>query len=703
MLTSMFAAVSGLNANGLEISVIGNNIANSNTVGFKAERATFEDIMSTSLGAGTTGQLGRGAMLANVMPVFTQSSFDTTSNPTDLAIDGRGFFVVRDPKSKIKYFTRAGDFIFNKEGKLVNPDGYIVEGWKVDEKTGEPIGDLTDIDISKISSSSKATTKIKLGANLDSSTEPKFEVTDLNNKLVYNDGTEHVITIENGIYTGETLAKKIQDKIGLPDFEVIYEKTTGKFEFVNNTNNDITIKFKQTSDTDTNITTIGSLLGFKAIDRDNADGDDNELTGVDDLTVAKGTKVKSDTYPDLSLKIFEVNEDNNVIKFSEDGGNTILTATITPGKYSDELYGDSAGNATNAIAKAIEDALNTASQDNKLTYSVKYDKSTGKFTIIVKNSDTTDKTVKFYWSDDDTTAEQLLGFVKKTSDNENNPAVVNSFEVTANANGEGEITSVYAPATVFDKSTFDYSSSINVYDSLGNPHNVSFYFKKVAPNYWEWHAVVNSDEIDGGLPDENGNPQPYEVGNGGYLIFNSSGSLKEATGTKDLVFNFAGGAKLLQNIVFDPGTSTTEGGTGLDGITQFASPSTTLSQSQDGYPAGTLSGVQIDKDGVIHGIYTNGEIKPLARIAIATFQNPWGLAKEGKNLYSQTVESGDAIIGAAGTGGRGRIVSHALEHSNVDIAQEFVKLIMAQRAFQANSRVITTSDQLLIDVVNLKR
>ena len=193
------------------------------------------------------------------------------------------------------------------------------------------------------------------------------------------------------------------------------------------------------------------------------------------------------------------------------------------------------------------------------------------------------------------------------------------------------------------------------------------------------------------------------MGNGGYLIFNSSGSLKEATGTKDLVFNFAGGAKLLQNIVFDPGTSTTEGGTGLDGITQFASPSTTLSQSQDGYPAGTLSGVQIDKDGVIHGIYTNGEIKPLARIAIATFQNPWGLAKEGKNLYSQTVESGDAIIGAAGTGGRGRIVSHALEHSNVDIAQEFVKLIMAQRAFQANSRVITTSDQLLIDVVNLKR
>ncbi len=713
MLTSMFSAVSGLNANGTEISVIGNNIANSNTVGFKAERTSFSDIMSSSIGAGAYGQIGRGAKVASIMPVFTQSSFDTTSNPTDLAIDGRGFFVVKDPKAENLFYTRAGDFIFNKDGLLVNPDGYVVQGWRVDEATGEPVGDIGNIDISKISSSSKPTSKITLGANLNSTSEPKFVVTDYNNTIVYNDGSgEKVIKIENGIYTGESLAEKIQSKFGIDGFQVTYESNTGKFDFINNTaSTNITIKFRQTSATDTNITTMGSLLGFKVIDRDNADGDNNDLTGVDDITIAAGTNFKSDTYPDLTQKIFRVTDQNNVIKFSEDGGTTILTATISPGDYTDEPYADSNGDQYTSIAKAVEDALNNASTDVNLTYKVTFDKDTGKFNIIVNNAGGSDATVKFYWGDDtiegdpveETTAEQLLGFVRKTSDTQNNPSVVNSFEITAAAGSSGSLTSVYAPYSIFDKSSYDYSSSINIYDSLGNPHTITFYFKKVAENYWEWHAVADSSDLDGALPDENGNPQPYEIGNGGYLIFNSSGSLKEATGIDDLYFNFSGGSEQLQHIVFNPGTPTTKGGTGLDGVTQFASASTTFSQSQDGNPAGTLTGVQVDKDGIIHGIYTNGEIKPLAKLAIAKFLNPWGLAKEGKNLFAQTVQSGDAIMGAAGTGGRGQIVSNALEHSNVDIAEEFVKLIMAQRAFQANSRIITTSDQLLLDVVSLKR
>ncbi len=713
MLTSMFSAVSGLNANGTEISVIGNNIANSNTVGFKAERTSFSDIMSSSIGAGAYGQVGRGTKVASIMPVFTQSSFDTTSNPTDLAIDGRGFFVVKDPKAENLFYTRAGDFIFNKDGLLVNPDGYVVQGWRVDETTGEPVGDIGNIDISKISSSSKPTSKITLGANLNSTSEPKFVVTDYNNTIVYNDGSgEKVIKIEDGIYTGESLAEKIQSKFGIDGFQVTYESNTGKFDFINNTaSTNITIKFKQTSATDTNITTMGSLLGFKVIDRDNADSDNNELTGVDDITIAAGTNFKSDTYPDLTQKIFRVTDQNNVIKFSEDGGTTILTATISPGDYTDEPYADNNGDQYTSIAKAVEDALNNASTDANLTYKVIFDKDTGKFNIIVNNAGGSDATVKFYWGDDtiegdpgeETTAEQLLGFVRKTSDTQNNPSVVNSFEITAAAGSSGSLTSVYAPYSIFDKSSYDYSSSINIYDSLGNPHTITFYFKKVAGNYWEWHAVANSSDLDGALPDENGNPQPYEIGNGGYLIFNSSGSLKEATGIDDLYFNFSGGSEQLQHIVFNPGTPTTKGGTGLDGVTQFASASTTFSQSQDGNPAGTLTGVQVDKDGIIHGIYTNGEIKPLAKLAIAKFLNPWGLAKEGKNLFAQTVQSGDAIMGAAGTGGRGQIVSNALEHSNVDIAEEFVKLIMAQRAFQANSRVITTSDQLLLDVVSLKR
>jgi len=142
MLTALYAAVSGIQANGNEISVIGNNIANSSTIGFKGSRTTFEDIMSSSLGGGGTSSVGRGVLTGSIMPILTQSSFDTTQNATDLAIDGTGFFIVRNPNEQGKnYFTRAGDFIFNKDGKLINPSGYVVQGWSIDENTGEASGE----------------------------------------------------------------------------------------------------------------------------------------------------------------------------------------------------------------------------------------------------------------------------------------------------------------------------------------------------------------------------------------------------------------------------------------------------------------------------------------------------------------------------------------------------------------------------------
>ncbi len=706
MLSSLYSAVSGIQANGNEISVIGNNIANSNTVGFKASRASFENIMSTTLGGGSSSQVGRGVLTGSIMPIISQSSFDTTTSATDLAIDGTGFFVVNDKDGK-SYYTRAGDFIFNKAGKLVSPSGYTVQGWAIDEKTGEATGDIKDIDISSISSSSKATSKISLGANLDSTYNAKFVLNSKNNKIVVNDGTgagSKTYTIEEGVYTGDSLAEKLQSKLGLSDFNITFDNVTGKFNFANNTANTVTLNVTNSD------FTMGELLGLKIKDL-NGDG---SYTSADDISIASGSAVKSSTTPELTTKTNKITTDNNKIVFDQDG--TTYTATITTGTYSLEEYVDSTSNTVKTpLGKAIEDALNSAvdSNGNNPTdkFTVDYDKTYGKFKITATNNSATDSTIKFYWGDDtvsndpgvDTTAEQVLGFVKKTFDNENNPNVKNSFTLNVPANGSSSLSSVYAPNTVFDNSSYDYSSTMNVYDTLGNPHNVTIYFKKISENYWEWHATVSGDELDGGLKDDNGNPQIYEVGNGGNLSFNSSGSLREATGLKDLYFNFSGGAKSMQNITLDFGTSTLSGGSGLDGVTQFASSSTTFSQSQDGYGSGTLTGYNVSSDGIISGIYTNGEIKGLAKLALAKFKNPWGLSTVGKNLFEQSVDSGDAIIGAPNTGGRGKIVASALERSNVDIAEQFVKLISAQRAYQANSRVITTSDQLLMEVVNLKR
>ena len=706
MLSSLYSAVSGIQANGNEISVIGNNIANSNTTGFKSSRASFENIMSTTLGGGSGSQVGRGVLTGSIMPIISQSSFDTTSSPTDMAIDGTGFFVVKDKGGK-SYYTRAGDFIFNKNGKLISPSGYTVQGWAIDEKTGEATGDIKDIDISSISSSSKATSKITLGANLDSTYETKFVINSYNDKIVVNDGTgagAKTYTIENGVYTGSSLAEKIQSKLGISDFTVTFDNVTGKFNFTNNSGNTVTLN---TTDPDFS---MGEVLGLKIKDL-NGDG---SYTSADNISIATGSSSKSSAIPELTTKSNKITTDNNKIIFEEDG--TQYTATIATGNYSLEEYVDSTTNTIKTpLGKAIEDALNNAVDSNganpKNKYTIDFDKDTGKFKINATNNTATDSTVKFYWGDDtvsndpgaDTTAEQILGFVKKTFDNQNNPNVKNSFTLNVPANGSSYLTSLYAPDTVFDNSTYDYSSTMNVFDTLGNPHNVTLYFKKVAENYWEWHATVSGDELDGGLKDDDGNPQVYEVGNGGYLSFNSSGSLREATGLNDLYFNFSGGAKSLQKISLDFGTSTLSGGSGLDGVTQFASSSTTFSQSQDGYGSGTLTGYSVSSDGIISGIYTNGEIKGLAKLALAKFKNPWGLSSTGKNLFEQTIDSGDAIIGAPNTGGRGKIVASALERSNVDIAEQFVKLISAQRAYQANSRVITTSDQLLMEVVNLKR
>jgi flagellar hook protein FlgE len=136
---------------------------------------------------------------------------------------------------------------------------------------------------------------------------------------------------------------------------------------------------------------------------------------------------------------------------------------------------------------------------------------------------------------------------------------------------------------------------------------------------------------------------------------------------------------------------------------QYSSASTTIFQSADGYGAGDLQSVSVDVDGVITGQYSNGQVIPLYRVALAKFQNNDGLFKSGGNLYRETRLSGDPITGKPGSNGTGNISANSLEQSNIDIANEFVKMITTQRGFQANSKIITVTDQMLAELINLKR
>jgi flagellar hook protein FlgE len=244
--------------------------------------------------------------------------------------------------------------------------------------------------------------------------------------------------------------------------------------------------------------------------------------------------------------------------------------------------------------------------------------------------------------------------------------------------------------------TSNFSTSMTVYDSLGSAHAVDTYFTNTGPGTWDFHALVDGGQVAGGVPGTN-----VEIATGA-LTFTSAGALQDAQvsggGTVDFV-----GATPGQPLAFNFGNPISAGGTGMGGTTQFGSPSNVSSQSQDGYASGGLTGVQIDSAGIVDGVYSNGQKIPVGQLAIATFRSNDGLGRAGQNLWSATRESGDAALGSGGSGGRATVVAGALEQSNVDIAAQFVDLIAHQRSFQANSKTITTADQMLQDVVNLIR
>lgn len=244
--------------------------------------------------------------------------------------------------------------------------------------------------------------------------------------------------------------------------------------------------------------------------------------------------------------------------------------------------------------------------------------------------------------------------------------------------------------------TSNFSSSITVYDSLGNGHIVDIYFTKTAANTWTWNTVVSASDSTSGTS---------EIQANGTLNFTSNGELdSESVITYPTGgFDFAGGATQNQTINFDFGTSIAEGGTGLEGTTQFGSDSATVFQSQDGYAAGSLQNITISQDGIMTGIFTNGQTRSIAQIALAKFIAPSELTKMGRNVYAESFDSGQPIISTPGDTGTGQILSNTLELSNVDLAQEFVKMIISQRGFQANSRIVSTSDELMVELVNLKR
>lgn len=233
-------------------------------------------------------------------------------------------------------------------------------------------------------------------------------------------------------------------------------------------------------------------------------------------------------------------------------------------------------------------------------------------------------------------------------------------------------------------------TSITTYDSLGTKYDVKVFAYKTGPNTWKWEldptglVAAGIDPADAGLATSKGT-----------LTFLEDGTLDPASPpASTITFTPPGANPMSINVDF---------GTGINGISQFSSTSTAVLRDQNGYTSGTLQNFSIDRTGVITGSFTNGVNVPLGQIVLADYNNPAGLLRIGDNMYQESGNSGGAVLGFALEGSQSTLTSGALEMSNVDLAQEFTSMIIAQRGFQANGRVITTSDDLLQELVNLKR
>ena len=242
----------------------------------------------------------------------------------------------------------------------------------------------------------------------------------------------------------------------------------------------------------------------------------------------------------------------------------------------------------------------------------------------------------------------------------------NSFSVTTTGSGE------------------TYVTTVPIFDAQGKSFPVTLTFEKTASNVWDVSATMKPAD---------GSITTFALGD---INFGPNGSFASITGTTAMTITLPDST--IQVVNFNLGLAN-----GFTGLTQLSGNSSAAATSQDGYEAGFFLSVTVNSDGSIEALFTNGQTQTLDQMQLATFANPAGLEKQGKNLLLPSVASGAAILRLPQTGSTGSIVSGALEGSNVDIAEEFTSMIINQRAFQANARTITTNDEVMQELVNIVR
>ncbi len=789
MMRSMFSGVTGLKAFQTSMDVIGNNIANINTIGFKASRVGFETTLNQTLQAamstqGLRGginpmQIGLGAQIASIDKMMSQGSLENTGKKTDLAIQGDGFFILNNGEGG-KVYTRAGNFTLDEAGYLVNAsNGMRLQGWGANSTGGNFVLDTTkpisDIQIpSGLSMDAKATSYMKLTDNLKADVglkdllmkytddngdtqKEKFvfsrDLTDLDH-LVYNmnysdpddaakliDSYGGKLTLnENGLVTDgyaesyDNAVTSMTDNSGTSDITNV----SGSFMLLDSNNSPVKIKstelnYDGTTPSNSTLTvtlTDGTTQTFTY-------GGTADYSQLGDLANWSNTNGYS-LMGNLSITGSDATQNSDVVLTTTDHTSSVnaysLMDVSIPSTSNLKTFtgGFKVVNETTGQEITLKNANVTVDSSGNLQLNYDFDGDGTDETITLSPTANVSGTSKYFGSTTASGGDHFAVYANlKISGSL--PTGTNTDTITFSTDKDtlriptqGTPKFVEADnATNYSTASFENPSrvaSVQVYDSLGNPYNVYIKFTKVSTNAWMWEASESSglpvygiDENGNVLKDADGNPKPARgiiaFDENGRMVadnwsIDSKGDIIQNGGPKGITFEPAGPGGALNPSLTPPsaaGAGTVKANLDFFGLTQYSSPFTAIVREQDGRAEGTLQSFNINSSGEIIGTFSNGLSATLGKVALATFDNAAGLNDLGNSLYATSANSGSAIVGESGTGGRGTITPGALEMSNVDIAEEFTKMIVAQRGYQANSRVITTTDQILQELVNIKR
>lgn len=678
MMSSIYSGVSGIKAQQSKLSVIGNNIANVNTLGYKGQTAGFADLLSQTIRGASAGnaasgrggtnpmQIGLGVGMSSISMLMTPGSTQSTGNSRDVSISGDGFFIVEGGgKSKYQY-TRAGNFGVDVSGNLT-VNGYKVCGWDKytvnadgtynydTESAVEPLNLFAN---GKKTLAPKASTKSTLSGSINSSATSQGTAATI--------GSKTVATANN---------------TGLNDVTKLYG-TADTTVTINGTNIPITAT-ETISSIISNINAKTATTGVTAT-WNTGDG----TNGYIQLTKAgnpAGTvnNITLDANNSTLTKLFAATSSTSLGTVSASGSSKISSSLGTTANATTNATGlTAAGMATTAQAGEIKingTTINIADGDT-ITQMINKINAQTAATGVTAAWNAGDGTNGFIQLNSTT-----AGSTSKINLSGNNAALTDIFAATTST------TDTSASASTTTKA--DSSTTLLVYDKLGNSYNVQVNLYKADTSTtdpdnptttWYWEA----DTADKNL----------SVNGSGYIQFDKNGKILTTSypATSSIKITPANS---------NAGTAPFDISLAMGDLTSYASTGTdSLTNTTDGYKSGSLDDFSITSDGVIVGSYDNGQTQSLGVIGLAKFTNSGGLDKIGDNLYTTTVNSGEFTGGVtAGSAGTGGLSAGTLEMSNVDLSEQFSEMMITQRAYQANSKIISASDECLQAVINMVR